>query len=64
MNSQASIIPRRKRVKTIPYNASPHQIEWNNEQIKITEQKVDKVISLNPSQPQQGIDSFGKIIDL
>lgn len=64
MNSQASIIPRRKRVKTIPYNASPHQIDWSNEQHKGTQQKDEKVVSLNPSQPRRGIYAFGTVVDL
>lgn len=31
INSQASIIPKRKKVKTIPFGASPHQIDWSRD---------------------------------
>lgn len=45
-NSQLSIIPRRKKVKTIPFDASPHQIEWENAKKK-NQEPVDILLGRN-----------------
>lgn len=48
--SQLSIIPKRKKVKTIPFNASPHQIDWSKDlPLKKIEENVDNLLSISPN---------------
>lgn len=67
-NSQLSIIPKRKRVKTIPFNASPHNIDWSKSALKkINPAEIlicnSQNLDVNPKKSKESAVSVNNILN-